>query len=271
MALVTGPASRTHYDHRDEGTPEATWSACPEWAGVGDGANLLQGVSRVLVLSAHPDDETFAVGGLTALAHRLGLTVHLVLATDGEASHPNSPTVTPEGLAHLRTTEYDAALELLTPGAPRVRLGLPDGALARHRPALEHAIGVALRVAPTSSGDETVPPGKLLLVAPWRGDGHPDHEAAGEAAVAAAAAHDVLVAEYPLWLWHWGAPKDVPWDRAWALRLPEELRDRKAAAIRAHRSQVEPLSPAPGDEAILHPGTLAYFARPFEVLFAARP
>ncbi len=265
--------SRHEYDHTEAGTPEDTWSACPQWAGAGDAADLLQGASRLLVLSAHPDDETLAVGGLAAFAHRLGLTVQLVLATDGEASHPDSPTVTPDRLARLRTAEYAAALELLTPGAPRVRLGLPDGALAAHRPALEHALGIALRSIASPAGEESVPPGRVLLVAPWRGDGHADHEAAGEAAVAAAAStgHDVRVVEYPLWLWHWGAPTDVPWERAWTLQLPEDLRRRKEAAIRAHRSQVEPLSPARGDEAILHAGTLAHFDQPFEVVFAAPP
>lgn len=269
---MTNLVSRIEYSHLTPGTPEARWLACPEWADAPDAAGLLRGVTRIVVLSAHPDDETLGVGGLAAYAHLMGLSVHLILATDGEGSHPHSPTTTPAELAHRRAAEYDAAITLLTPGARQARLGLPDGALAAHRPALEHALGVMLRTTaggPVPGGGGA---GRVLLLAPWRGDGHPDHEAAGQAAVAAAAATGphVRVAEYPIWLWHWGEPSDVPWAQAWTLALPEPVRRAKAAAVREHRSQVEPLSQAAGDEPILHPAALARFARPFEVVFAAR-
>ena len=50
-----------------------------------------------------------------------------------------------------------------------------------------------------------------LVAAPWRHDGHPDHEAAGRAAAVAARRTDASLVEYPIWWWHWGAPDDAPW------------------------------------------------------------
>ena len=55
---------------------------------------------RVVVLSAHPDDEVLAVGGW--LSEQTGRDVVFVTATDGEASHPGSPTITPEELRARR-------------------------------------------------------------------------------------------------------------------------------------------------------------------------
>jgi hypothetical protein len=44
------------------GTPAAVWRGRPEW-GSGDPV-LLDGVRRLVVLAAHPDDETLGPGGL---------------------------------------------------------------------------------------------------------------------------------------------------------------------------------------------------------------
>lgn len=270
---MTATQSLAQFSHLDEGTPEARWTTCGQWAGCADAAELLADVSRLIVLSAHPDDETLAVGGFAAHAHRQSVGVHFVLATDGEASHPHSPTHTPRQLAAVRVAEYDAALEILAPGATRSRLGLPDGDLAAHEPA------VSLALTDLLSADTAAGTGDVLIAAPWRGDRHPDHAAAGAAAVAAARALErreqpgrrVRVVEYPIWLWHWGEPVDVPWDRTVVFQLSKERRHQKAAAMDAHRSQVEPLSNRAGDEALLSAQVLAHFNRPFEVLFTTGP
>jgi GlcNAc-PI de-N-acetylase len=49
----------------------------------------------LLVLAAHPDDETLGAGELLTLCARRDVPVTVVIATDSEASHPNSPTTTP--------------------------------------------------------------------------------------------------------------------------------------------------------------------------------
>ena len=49
---------------------------------------LAQRYAQVLVLSAHPDDETLGVGGLLADLADAGAAVSVLVATDGERSHP---------------------------------------------------------------------------------------------------------------------------------------------------------------------------------------
>ena len=72
---------------------------------------------------------------------------------------------------------------------------------------------------------------------------------------------------YLVWTWHWAAPGDhrVAWGGARQLPLNRAERTRKRGAVRSFRSQIAPLSGEPGDEPILAPGTLARFARPYEV------
>jgi LmbE family N-acetylglucosaminyl deacetylase len=43
--------------------------------------------------------------------------------------------------------------------------------------------------------------------APWRHDGHPDHDAAGRAATIASAAAGAPLLQYLVWAWHWADPE----------------------------------------------------------------
>ena len=209
---------------------------------------------RVVVVAPHPDDEVLALGGLLCLLAGQGSAVEVIAVTDGEASHPGG-SVPPEELAPRRVEETARALALLGLRAPVRRLGLPDGGQGRlERPTLE-----ALRLAP----------GEWLL-APWAHDGHPDHEAVGRACAAAARRDGAVLLAYPVWAWHWAAPGDrrLPWDRARSVTLPGAVRERKAAALSAFVSQVEPLGPLAADAPVLPPHVLARFARQAEVVFA---
>ena len=62
----------------------------------------LDGVEELVVVSAHPDDETLAAGGLMATAAGRGIAVHVIIVTDGSASHPDSPTHSTADLARRR-------------------------------------------------------------------------------------------------------------------------------------------------------------------------
>lgn len=239
------------FTHDTAGTPAATWDACPEWTTAAplmlvdlDGAAC----SRVVVLAAHPDDETLGAGALMATAHRRGLDVRLVLATRGEASHPDSPTTSAADLARLRLAESYDALALVAPDAELTSMGAADGALVDHEDAL-----VELLVGIVGDGRGT------LLLAPWRHDGHRDHEAAGRAAAVAARRTGARLVEYPVWFWHWGAPAALPWPDVRRLALDGTDRRDKAVAVRAHRTQVAPLSAQPGDETLLSASLLAHF------------
>ena len=105
-----------------------------------------------------------------------------------------------------------------------------------------------------------------VLLAPWAGDGHPDHEACGRAARSVAE----TVLEYPVWAWHWAVPDDtrVPWERARRVDLDADAQDRKAAAVRCFGSQVDPIGPDPADGPVLPPRVLAHFRRSHEVVLA---
>lgn len=214
--------------------------------------------SVLVVVAAHPDDETLGAGALVAEAHARGVEVRVVVLTDGEASHPDSPTHTPAELAGLRREEVRAAVDVLAPGSTPWLLGLPDGAVAAHEDEV-----VAALVGLVGDGRDTV------VVAPWRGDQHPDHEAAGRAAAAAAVRTGARLLEYPVWFWHWGRPDLAPWSDLRAVRPSPVAREAKARAMAAHRSQVAPLSAAPGDEALLSPGFLAHFTGAEELFVEA--
>lgn len=247
------------FDHRDPGTPEDAWVV----AGICDRPRALdlEGVDALVVLAAHPDDESLGAGGLVHRLGARGVPVTVVVATDGEGSHPESAT-SPAELRAVRRREVVAAVGELSPRVRVVLLGLPDGGLREHRPELERGLAAALDL----TGGE-----RPLLCAPWRGDGHRDHRIAGEVAAALAGRRGARLVEYPLWLWHWGDPAgdDVPWDDLRGLTLSAEDAAAKEKAVAAHASQVRPLSPEPGDEAVVGPEMLRHAARPVEVLVEA--
>ncbi|HST66892.1 MAG TPA: PIG-L family deacetylase [Mycobacteriales bacterium] len=228
------------------GTSEADWA--PFLAGLHLPELVLPDEPLTLV-APHPDDEVLACGGLLYHAASTGTAVHVVAVTDGEASNPGG-SVGPAELARLRIAETEAALAVLGVPAPR-RLARPDGGAA----ALAEPVA-ALALTGT-------------VLAPWAGDGHPDHEAVGRGCALAAARTGATVVEYPVWAWHWATPADprIPWDRARRVTLSPAAQAAKAAAIAAFGSQTRPLGPLPADAPVLTASTLARFTRPYEIVF----
>lgn len=246
------------FSHTDTGTSELEWAA----SGIAalpelplDAAELA--ATTFVVLAAHPDDETLGAGGLLAKLHTAGAEVQVVLCTAGEASHPESQTTTPEQLAAVRLTEFDTAVSGLAPRATWRFLELPDGQLAANR----DRIVDAMREVIAASG---CPADNVVVVAPYRSDGHTDHDVLGSTAaeVAAEGGHGLL--EYPTWYWLWGGPDDAKWQSWVRVPLTPGEQQAKATAMRAHASQTEPLSEQPGDETLLSETFLEHFSRPFE-------
>jgi LmbE family N-acetylglucosaminyl deacetylase len=239
------------------GTPEATWQAWPALQAF-PSLRLENAPSRVVVVAPHPDDELFGVGGLLRLLTAAGAEIDIVAVTDGEASHPGSPTMTPADLVSRRFAERAAALRRMGLDSARVtRLAIPDGRVA----------SAAVRLA--SALTELLEPTDWCL-ATWRGDGHPDHEACGSAAAEACDVVGARLLEYPVWAWHWATPGDsrVPWARASSIRLPAWLAACKQRAAAEHVSQVRPLSADPADAAILPPSGLGRLLRTTETVFS---
>jgi LmbE family N-acetylglucosaminyl deacetylase len=245
------------FDHRAPGTPRSAWEACRGWQEA-PVWNPAEGPATVVVLAAHPDDESLGAGGAIARLSRRGWRVEVVVATDGEGSHPGSPTLAPHDLAALRRREAEAAVGRLGSGIRLHHLGLPDGDLAAHEDDL-----VARLVELVGDGAHHT------LLAPWRHDPHPDHRAAGRAAHQTAYRTDALLLEYPVWAWHQLAPTDLPWPLAVRLELTADEQQRKAAAVAAHATQVHPLSADPRDSPVVTPAMLAHFSGPHETFFVA--
>ncbi len=243
------------FHHLDTGTDEQSWSADPRWADVPSfQVEPGRGMRRLVLLAAHPDDETLGAGGLLRRCHDIGLDIVVIVASDGEASHPSSSTHTPAALAGLRRAEVVHAVNLLAPGARIRHLGLPDGELAGAVATIRSA--VLEELADLGVG--------ALLVAPWRHDGHPDHDALGAVTAGVARGTGALLLEYPIWWWHRATPDETPWADLRALRLSPEVREAKRRALAAHVTQVQPLSDRPGDEVLLSEGMLAHFDRDVE-------
>lgn len=237
-------------------TAAAEWDAWPGLAALPPAAPPSTG-GRLVVVSPHPDDETVGAGGTMAVLAAAGWAVTLVAVTDGEGSHPGSPTHPPAVLAARRRDETAAALAALgLDEVDVVRLGLPDRGVPERRRALAAALGESVRGAAW-----------CLTTAP--SDGHRDHVATAAATAAACTAQGVPLATFPVWTWLRSRPGEDParWARARATALPEDVVRRKAAAVDSYASQLMPLSPHPADAAVLPHGFADHFRRPIEVLF----
>jgi len=211
----------------------------------------------VVVVAPHPDDEILGPGGALRSLVRSGHDVSLLYVTDGEGSHPGSSALSPAELGARRRCEAARARRQLGLGGCRVRyLSIPDGAVSAHEDHVRAAIV-----------DSSHPSGTIL--APWRYDGHPDHDACGRAAAAAADLSGATVIEYPVWMWNWAVPGDrrVPWDRARSTELSAAAVGAKAEAVSAFATQIEPIGETEGDRAILPERILAHHRRRFEIVF----
>jgi LmbE family N-acetylglucosaminyl deacetylase len=213
---------------------------------------------KAVVVAAHPDDETLGASGILQHLHERGTDVTLVIATDGEGAFPDSPPGEQRELGRTRRRELEESLQ--SQGVHGIRttwLRLPDSGLA------ERGDELTTRLIPLLDDAD-------ICLLPWPGDPHPDHRAAGLAALEAApiTAH---CWSYPIWLWHWIRPDDgkIPWTRAFRHQLSDEQQRRKAAGIADFVSQLKP-GPA-GEEPILSSAMLTHFQRDNEILFREPP
>ncbi|UUT36273.1 PIG-L family deacetylase [Microbacterium elymi] len=244
------------FDHREPGTSEDAWEDAAPWR---TAPEMALDMERLIVLAAHPDDETLGAGGLIAMAAARGIPVTVVVMTDGESSHPDSSR--PHDMRRERRQEVLDAVADLAPQAAIDLPAFPDGGLREAAPAVRRH---AQNLLSNTEGTVTV------VAVPWWGDGHRDHRVLGEIARRLRPAGAQIIG-YPIWLWHWGDPASTDTDGWCALRLDEAAAAAKARAMRRHVSQIEPLSDRPGDEAIIHGEMLRHFERGFEVFIQPEP
>ncbi len=135
-------------------------------------------VTRVLVVTAHPDDVDFGAGGTVASLVAAGVAVTYCIVTDGDAGGFD-PAVPRSEIPGIRRAEQRAAAEVL--GVSDVRfLGYRDGELTVSHDLRRDITRVIRQVQPQ----------RVLTMSPVRnwdriGASHPDHMAAAEATVQA--------------------------------------------------------------------------------------
>ena len=120
------------------------------------------------------------------------MEIGVIAVTDGEACYPGEPWWTPDRLRSARRQSLQRRWRNGIAADATFHLGIGDGAVSKHEQGLQDWLQQHLQ------------PGDLVL-APWRFDGHPDHEAAGRAACRAARVGCRRL-EYPVWGWHWLDP-----------------------------------------------------------------
>ncbi len=224
-------------------TPESDWLRALAGLPVWDLPML-----PTVILAPHPDDETLGAGGLIARLRAGGVPVLVLAITDGEGAYADTA-----GLDRIRIPEQNEALARLGVAAENTRrLCIPDRKVGEYEDQLVAELAKVLQ------------PG-THLVAPWQFDFHPDHEAAGRAAIRAAKATSCMLTFYFFWTWHRGTPALLQGLPLRTLPLTQGERAAKLHAIAAHGSQLE----HPDGQPILSPRLLEPAQREFEVYIQA--
>lgn len=118
---------------------------------------------RISVVLAHPDDESFGMGGTLAKYAAQNVAIHVILATRGEAGIPG---LDPDATGMRREAEARAACEVL--GVDKLTfLGFLDGSLS----AVPDEVAVP-RLVRELQGQR---PDVVLTFGPDGVTGHPDH------------------------------------------------------------------------------------------------
>jgi LmbE family N-acetylglucosaminyl deacetylase len=219
--------------------------------------------TATLVFAPHPDDEVLGCGGLLALKRIAGVTVDVTYITDGCASHPGHPVLTPEAVAAQRQAEAQTAMGLLGVERAALRfLGVRDGTLMHlDVPAADELVSRIAAVLQSTG------PREIFL--PCRRDGSSEHDSAFTL-VARALKQTGLqprVLEFPVWSW-WNPLLLIrpllTCRRVWRMdfRRGENL---KRQALAAYTSQVQPAPP--WETAVLSREFVSFFLSPEEFFF----
>ncbi len=197
---------------------------------------LYRDMGTVMIIAPHPDDESLGCGAFIAHLKEQNAEVWILFMTNGEASHPNSSAYPPRRLGDLRKNEAAKACQILGVEKDHLLfLNAGDGQLAAY-PIADNSILANLANIFLQKKVDT-------LLVPWRRDHHIDHLATTRMVRKAAEGMELVIAEYPIWLWKKGKPEDWPMKgEILPFRLAiEPVRQKKNKAIQAHASQTTKL------------------------------
>lgn len=198
-------------------------------------------MTTYLVVAAHPDDPDFGVAGTAASLARAGHTVHYLMCTSGDAGSED-PDQPPAELMRIREAEQEAAGKIL--GLSGVHfLRFPDGQLEPSIALRKELVRAMRRL----KADVIICQDPRALV---DDDStylnHPDHRAAGQAALDAAfpaagnpsAFRELLTEGLPaykpreVWLYFTSSAHANHW-----VDISDTI-EQKVAALAAHDSQI---------------------------------
>ena len=201
-----------------------------------------------LIVAPHPDDELIGAAGLIAQLVRRGTAVHVAVATDGAASHPNSRQWPRRRLVAARQMETRRALRRLGVMPASIHfLGLPDAGTTVND--CRRVLARQIRRLPRLH----------LIVGPTRDDGHPGHQAVAIALVTTG--KSIRLLGYRVW-----PPQPLRHGRLSTLPVSSSA---KRSLIRLHRTQLGHIRDDPeGFEIVSR--ELDAFARPLERYVALR-
>jgi LmbE family N-acetylglucosaminyl deacetylase len=194
----------------------------------------------VLGVAAHPDDLDFSAAGTMAAFAKQGAAIHYLILTDGGKGTADSD-ITSERLIQIRQSEQRTAAEAV--GCLNVEfLAYPDGCLEPNLDVKRDVVRAIRRVKP----DVVITIDPTMVYSADRGFiNHPDHRAAGQAA---------LDAVFPLARDHLSFPELLdeglePHKVSTVLLTNFEKNDycvdisdtveQKMAALAAHKSQIQ--------------------------------
>ena len=207
----------------------------------------------LLVVAPHADDETIGAYGLMTRMAGRGITVRVLVVTDGRASHPGSGRWPRHRLVRERARETRRTVRRIgIPAGAVTFLGFADGELARQTIAVRRRLASVIRRLPKP----------LMIVAPAESDDHPDHRVVATA-VAARRHAGVRHLAYPVW------PAGARSRRMHILTLSAQERVAKRRALLGYRTQAGWITDDPYGFA-MSSAQIAAFTRPVETFTELR-
>ena len=225
-------------------------------------------LGTILGIWAHPDDETFSMAGIMAVAAANDQTVIIITATRGEQGVQDESRWPQAQLADIRTRECEEAFKIL--GIKNHHwLDYPDGGCTElpQREAIERVAGYIRRYDPDT----------ILTFGPDGMTGHPDHQTISRWATAAAALaktrakiyhaiqtfeqYEGLVEIDKKFNIFWNIDKPAVCETgqcAIHFELDDDIYEKKLAALRAMASQQEGMMKLFGDSLHLSFGHEAF-------------
>jgi LmbE family N-acetylglucosaminyl deacetylase len=218
-------------------------------------------LGTIMGIWAHPDDESFMVGGILSMAAAAGQKVICITATKGEAGVQNESKWPAATLAETRSKELAAALKIL--GIKEQQwLGYTDGGCAdvSDDEAVAKIIDLINKYTPDTI--ITFPPDGMT--------GHPDHQSVSRWARLAAAksgsnpevyfavqtqeSYDsflkVMDEQFNVYF-ATDNPIFIPQDKCdMHFLLPPDIAERKTAALKAQESQFDAMFAFLGDKGV---------------------